>query len=159
MLMLSFVHKSRGEAVNKRSVAVLVMIVSLTSFARPEATALSGQVEAVTGGATISVTGTYNEVFNGIVNYLKRSGTPVDDADKDTGLIVTAMEFSGGKANGRRMNFSVLNDQSDHTMVRIAVSVQKHKGGGWGEPTVDDKASIELADKVQNDLFAQLGHN
>jgi hypothetical protein len=154
--------------VKKRNLAVLAIIFSLTSFARPEMRARVGEaiavsyaaqdeVRAVTGGATISVTGSYSTVFDGIVTYLKKGGYTVDAADKDTGLVATSMEING--SHGKRLVFSVLNDTSDHTLVRVAVSIQKGHKGAWGDPTVDDKASTELADKVQNDLLAQLGHN
>jgi hypothetical protein len=154
--------------VKKRSIVVLALLVSLTSFARPEMRArgiepfaISGEVQdevqAVTGGATISVTGVYDAVFDGVVAYLKKSGETVDKADKDTGLIASSMEISG--SHGKRQVFSVLNDTSDHTKVRIAVSIQKRHKDSWGEPSVDEDASTDLANKVQNELFAQLGHN
>jgi hypothetical protein len=154
--------------VKKRNIAVLSIIFLLASFARPEvrshgleAIAVGGEtqdeVRGVTGGATISVTGSYVEVFNGIVTYLKKGGYTVDAADKDTGLVATSMEISGSR--GKRLVFSVLNDTSDHTLVRVAVSIQKGHKGAWGDPTVDEKASTDLADKVQNALLSQLGHN
>jgi len=142
--------------VKKRSLAVLVLLVSLTGFARTQ-TPTTDEVQAVTGGATISVTGAYDTVFNGIIAYLKKSGETVDAEDKDTGLVASAMEING--SHGRRQVFSVLNDTSDHTLVRVAVSIQKGHKGAWGDPTVDDKASIELAQKVRVDLMTQLGHN
>jgi hypothetical protein len=126
-----------------------------------ERVAESGQVQSVSGGATFQLSGSYDAVFDTLVNYLKRNGLTLDSASRDAGQIATAMEITGGwKQTGKRTVISILKDSANQTSVRVAITVQKRYKGlqtePWGDAKVDDKASAAYAAKIQPDLVAAL---
>ena len=154
-----------------KKILILGVTIAISTFAGAQAhdrhtaeAAESGQVRSVPGGTTIQIAGSYDAVFEGLVTYLKKSGYSVDEANKESGLVATSMEIDGGwKQTGKRLVFSVIKDKSTSTAVRVAVSIQKRmkllQTEPWGDPKVDEKASADLAHKVQTELPAQLARN
>jgi len=152
----------------KQLIPVVLAIVSIqgTLYAQQherdaQKVAESGQVQSVSGGTTFEVAGSYDSVFDALVNNLKRSGLTLDSVSKDAGQIATAMEITGGwKQTGKRTIISIMKDSADKTSVRVAISVQtRYKGlqtEPWGDAKVDSKASAASAAKVQSDLAAAL---
>ncbi len=152
----------------EKKIAVLMMTIMFVTVAqgqRHERDAVkvseSGQVQSVSGGTTFQLTGSYDTVFDALVNYLKRSGLTLDSASRDAGQIATAMEITGGwKQTGKRTVISILKDSANQTSVRVAITVQKRYKGlqtePWGDTKVDDKASAAYAAKLQPDLTAVL---
>lgn len=146
--------------------ALLFFVLSGSLYAQraerdAERVAESGQVQSVSGGATFQLSGSYDTVFDTLVNYLKRNGLTLDSASRDAGQIATAMEITGGwKQTGKRTVISILKDSANQTSVRVAITVQKRYKGlqtePWGDAKVDDKASAAYAAKVQSDLTAAL---
>lgn len=123
--------------------------------------AASAQVTAVPGGATISIEGPYEKVFDALVPYLQKAGYSVDTADRQAGLVATSLQITGGwKQTGTRIVITVIKDTATSTSLRVACTVQKRYKGlqvePWGDPKVDDKASAEQAKKIQSELPTQL---
>jgi hypothetical protein len=152
----------------KQLIPVVLAIVSIqgTLYAQQherdaQKVAESGQVQSVSGGTTFEVAGAYDNVFDAIVNNLKRNGLTLDSASRDAGQIATAMEITGGwKQTGKRTIISIMKDSADKTSVRVAISVQtRYKGlqtEPWGDAKVDSKASAASAAKIQSDLASAL---
>jgi hypothetical protein len=154
-----------------KKVLIIGITLAVSVFAGAQAhdrhaaeAAESSHVRGVPGGTTIDIAGSYDAVFEGLVTYLKKSGYSVDEANKESGLVATSMEIDGGwKQTGKRLVFSVIKDKARNTAIRVAVSIQKRmkliSTEPWGDPKVDDKASADLAHKVQTELVAQLAQN
>ena len=152
----------------RQSVAVTLVFLMLSGSLHAQQherdaqkVAESGQVQSVSGGTTFEVVGSYDSVFDVIVNNLKRSGLTLDSVSRDAGQIATALEITGGwKQTGKRTIISIMKDSADKTSVRVAISVQtRYKGlqsEPWGDTKVDGKASAAYAAKVQSDLAAAL---
>jgi hypothetical protein len=155
----------------KRLISVILTIASIqgTLYAQQherdaQKVAESGQVQSVSGGTTFEAAGSYDSVFDAIVNNLKRSGLTLDSVSRDAGQIATAMEITGGwKQTGKRTIISIIKDSVDKTSVRVAISVQtRYKGlqtEPWGDAKVDNKASAASAQKIQAELQSALTQN
>lgn len=131
---------------------------------REAAIAESSAVHGVEGGTTIQIAASYDRVFDALVTYLQKAGYSIDSASKESGLIATSMEISGGwKQTGKRILISVIRDGADNTSARVAATTQKRYKGlqaePWGDPTVDEKTSATTAQKIHLELPAALGHS
>ena len=151
------------------TIAALALTIPLTLHAqrherKEAAIAESGAVHSVSGGTTIQIPGAYDKVFDGLVTYLKKSGSSLDLASRDSGEIATAMEIAGGwKQTGRRTVISVIKDTATSTSIRIAVTVQSRykalQTEPWSDPKLDNKASDAAAQKIQTELPPMLAQS
>jgi hypothetical protein len=120
-------------------------------------------VQPVSGGQSFAIANPSDKVFAAVVRHINLSNTyTIESANKETGMILTAMTISGGAwtKTGRRIVITVIEDTNNSSIVRVAITDQQvHNGAGYapiGVAKVDDAASKKLAEELQPALIAEL---
>lgn len=83
----------------------------------------------------------YEDVYRATVQAFTEMGYPIDDADKEVGLLNT--DWMGGSAalqmmgsERRRRANAMLRKDGEQTRVTLNLSYQQRKGSSWGESMV-----------------------
>lgn len=147
------------------SIAVLAVVPATASSQahahRMAAIQDSAEVHAIAGGQQFTVQAPADKVFAAVVRHLNLSGRVVDTANKDSGVIATSIEISGGwRQTGKRWIITVVSVSDTETIVRVAATVQKRYKGlqvePWSGPKIDDKATAAALAELQPAITAEL---
>ncbi len=102
----------------------------------------SSQPRVVGGTERFAVALPYEKTFEAVVTALKTSDNEVSDANKDAGLIATAIAVTGGwRQTGTRTVVSVIRDTDGSSIVKVVVTEQKRFKALQTEPWSDPKAN------------------
>lgn len=147
------------------SVAVLA-ITPVTAMGQAHARRMtavetSAEPHAVAGGQQFTVQAPAAKVFAAVVKQLNLSGRVVDTANKDSGVVATSMEISGGwRQTGKRWIITVVSVSDTETIVQVAATVQKRYKAlqvePWSDPKIDDKATAAALAELQPAITAEL---
>jgi hypothetical protein len=121
------------------------------------AIAESEKPRSLRGGTSFDVSMNYTDAFDAVVKHLKLQEYEVATADRDAGMIATAIEVTGGwRQTGTRVVVSLIKKEEAVTVVRVTVTEQKrHKAlqvEPWSEPKVEEKKTAETAQKLKEAL-------
>jgi hypothetical protein len=114
----------------------------------------SAKPKNVAGGVKVEAQKSYQDTYEALLNWVKRADYTIESADKETGIITTAMTISGGYSQtGTRLVLTLIKDSDTTTTVRVVVTEQKRKNllqvEPWSDPRVNDKATQTLADQIK----------
>lgn len=155
----------------KKTLAVVLSIAGLAVIPvtttcqahqrRMAAVETSAEPHAVAGGQQFTIQAPADKVFAAVVKQLNLSGRVVNTANKDSGVIATSMEISGGwRQTGKRWIITVDSVSDTETIVRVAATVQKRYKAlqvePWSDPKVDDKATAAAVAELQPAITAEL---
>lgn len=146
----------------------LAVFTSNTTFAqahdrREAAITASSEAHSVPGGSQFTLSMPSDKAFAAVINYLNASGKySVDTTNRDSGLIATSMNITGGwKQTGTRVVITVISSSATaECIVRVAVTTQQRYKAAqtepWNDPKVDAKASADLMALMQPALTSLL---
>lgn len=148
------------------SLFVAVIAFSSTDLAaqlqqhHDEAVAASSEVHAIPGGQQFSVPARSDKVFVTVVKELNLTGRTVESANRDSGLIATTMNITGGwKQTGTRLVITIIASSDAETIVRIASTEQKRykalQTDPWSDPKVDAKATAAAISELRPLITAE----
>jgi hypothetical protein len=138
----------------------IVSIITSGGFAGQRSDRKKAEIEesasprGVSGGIKFQVTKPYEQVYDGILNELKKLDYTIESANKDAGQIVTEMTIKGGYSQtGSRIYAIFIRDSDMATTVRVAMSEQKRKKllstEPWSEPKVNETESVRIAEHLR----------
>jgi hypothetical protein len=114
----------------------------------------SAKPKNVAGGVKFHVQKSYQDTYEALLNWVKRADYTIEGADKETGIITTAMTITGGYSQtGTRLILTLIKDSDTATTVKVVVTEQKRKKllatEPWSDPKVNDKETEKIADQVK----------
>lgn len=138
----------------------LLVIMCTSALAQNRAERKQAKIEEsakpknVAGGVKVEAQKSYQDTYEALLNWVKRADYTIESADKETGIITTAMTISGGYSQtGTRLVLTLIKDSDTTTTVRVVVTEQKRKNllqvEPWSDPRVNDKATQTLADQIK----------
>ncbi|OIQ86977.1 hypothetical protein GALL_311630 [mine drainage metagenome] len=112
---------------------------------------------AVPGGETLTLKQDYSTAFESVVSALQKSGESVVVANRDSGMIATAIAVSGTwRQTGTRTVITVIRDGKADTLIRVEVTKQHRfkalQTDPWGDPSIDTKLTHEKTGALQKML-------
>ncbi len=114
----------------------------------------SAKAKNVAGGVKVEAQKSYQDAYEAMLNWVKRAAYTIDSADKETGVITTAMTITGGYSQtGTRLMLTLIKDSDTATTVKVLVTEQKRKKllatEPWSDPKVNDKETEKIADLLK----------
>src|SRR5947207_1532349 len=99
----------------------------------------SAKPKNVAGGVKFQVQKSYQDTYEALLNWVKRADYTIESADKETGMITTAMTITGGYSQtGTRLMLTLIKDSDNATTLKVVVSEQKRKKllapDPWSDP-------------------------
>ncbi|HEY2381428.1 MAG TPA: hypothetical protein VGK48_09655 [Terriglobia bacterium] len=115
----------------------------------------SAKPKNVAGGVKFQVQKSYAESYDVLLNWVKRADYTIESADKENGLISTAMTITGGYSQtGTRLMLTLIKDTDTATTVRVVVTDQKRKKllttEPWSDPKVNQPETQRVADNLKS---------
>jgi hypothetical protein len=120
----------------------------------------SGKPVAVKGGVLFAVPSAYDATFDAVVRALKKDDESIALADRETGVIATEIEITGGwKQTGTRTVVSLIKESATETTVKVVVTVQKRykalQTEPWSDPELEKTKTPDAAVKLKAALAAK----
>ena len=121
----------------------------------------SGKVKSVKGGGqVINVDLAYDDVYEKLLNFLKKKDETIELANRETGQIASAISIEGGwKQTGTRAQFTLIKEAEKSTTVKVQMTeMQRYKAlqvEPWDDPVLNKEKTIKLAEEVKVFLGAK----
>src|SRR5690242_11679102 len=107
--------------------------------------------------ASISHPGDLDTVYRAVLNQMKKDGSEVESASKDTG-IKTAVTITGHyRQTGSYLELTFISDSASATTVRVAAYEEKRYKGLKTEPWSTPKLNVEQSEAEAAKLKQELG--
>lgn len=120
---------------------------------RAAAVAESAKPRAVAGGEQITVARSYDATYDAVLTHLKKNDHIIEQADRDIGQIFTGLEITGGwRQKGTRWVVTLIKENEEETIVKVAVTQQKRYKALQTEPWSDPKLLPEESKTVAKAL-------
>ena len=120
----------------------------------------SGKVKSVKGGQTITVSLSYDEAYEKLLNFLKRRDEGIDSANRETGQIASSISIEGGwKQTGTRTQFTLIKEADKSTSIKIqVVEMSRFKAlvtEPWDDPILNEEKTKVMTEEVKAYLTVQ----
>jgi hypothetical protein len=121
---------------------------------KAQTAAESEKPRSLRGGVSFDVPLAYADAFDAVIKHLKLQDCEVTTADRDAGLVATAIEVTGGwRQTGTRIVVSLIRQNEKTTTIKVTVTEQKRYKAlqvePWSEPKVAEKKTAEAAEKLK----------
>ena len=126
--------------------------------ARKEAAESAAKAKPVPGAVLFTVDRSYQETFDFVVNFLKKEGFTIEDANLVTGQISTPIEESKGgySQKGKRVSVTLIKEGGASTTIKVVVTEFSRKklfaAEPWDKPKADEDQTKELAKLLETTL-------
>ncbi len=124
---------------------------------RETAIAESGKAQSVPGAEKFTIEMPTDKAFSAVVTALQKADYEIADANKDGGLISTAIVVTGGwRQTGTRAVLTIIRDSDSTSIVKVVVTEQKRykalQTEPWGEPKANAEKTTALATALRTAL-------
>jgi hypothetical protein len=113
------------------------------------------QSKPVAGSVSLAVKKSYQDTFDFVVNWLKKEGFTIEEADAVKGQISTPIEQTKGgySQKGSRVMVTLIKENDATTTLRVVVAEYGRKkllaADAWSNPKADDDKTKELAELLK----------
>jgi hypothetical protein len=117
----------------------------------------SAKPKSVPSGIKLPVSKSYADTYDFVLNWIKKADYTIESADRDNGLITTAITVAGGYSQtGSRVMLTLIKESDAMTTVKVVVTEQKRKKllvtEPWSDPKVNDKETERVAELIKTAL-------
>ena len=112
------------------------------------------------GGQAFIVDISYDDVYEKLLNFLKRKDETIELANRETGQIASSITVEGGwRQTGTRIQFTLIKEAEKSTTIKIQVTeMTRYKALAtepWDDPTLNSEKTNSLTEEVKTYLTAK----